>query len=261
MYFKDKVIWITGASSGVGEAMATKLSCEGAKIIISARREDELLRIKERANCEKENIFVLPLDLSKHDELIQISEKAWNAFGRIDIVFHNGGISQRSTALETVFEVDKTMMDVNYFGAVIITKCLLPKMIAAGGGRFMVMSSLSGEFGMPLRSAYAASKHALHGFFDSLRAELYDKGISVTIICSGYIKTNIAENALTGKGNKFSEKDPGIEKGMSPELFVKKALKAVRNNKNYLLLGGSEKFGVYLKRFAPGVLSRILRKK
>ncbi len=259
MYYKNKVVWITGSSSGTGEAIAYELNKQGAKLIISARREAELERVKN--NCEnKENpVYILPLDLEKHDELTQKSIEAWNIYGKIDIVFHNGGISQRSPVIDTIFDVDKRIMNINYFGSVIITKALLPKMIKEKKGHFVVMSSLSGLFGIPLRSAYAASKHALHGFYDSLRAELHSEGIKVTLICSGYIKTNIANNALTDKGEKFATTDPEIENGMSTEYFVKKALKAVKNGKKSLLLGGKEKIGAYLKRFAPELLAKILR--
>ncbi len=259
MDFENKIIWLTGASSGVGEALVYAFAKEGAKLIISARRETELLRVKN--NCPKgSKISILPLDLEKHDLLPKKSEQALKVFGKIDILFHNGGISQRSLVKDTFFEVDKKLMNINYFGSVIITKNVLPSMLKNKSGHIVVMSSLTGKFSTPLRSAYAASKHALHGFYDALRAEIYKENITVTIICSGYIRTNIAVNALTETGKAQNADDTGVEAGMSPEIFAKKALKAIKNKKEEVLFGGKERFGVYIKRFAPRLFSKIIKK-
>ncbi len=257
-YFTNKIVWITGASSGAGEALAYAFADAGAKLILSARRREELERVK--SNCKSDEVQILPLDLEKHDELPQKAQKALNMFGKIDILFNNGGISQRSYAKDTVIEVDKRLMNINYFGAVILTKAVLPSMIARKSGHIAVMSSLTGKFGTPLRSAYAASKHALHGFFDSLRAEVHEDNIKVTIICSGYIRTNIAVNAFVGDGSAQNSNDPGIENGMLPEVFAQKSLKAISKHKNELTLGGKEKLGVYIKRFAPNLFAKIILK-
>ena len=261
MFYKNKVIWVTGASSGVGEALVYAFDKASAQIIISARRQSELERVKSNCTQDPNRIFVLPLDLEDHDSIPEKSNTALKKFGKIDILFNNGGVSQRSFAKDTKVEVDKKIMNINYFGAMILTKAVLPSMIKNKSGHIAVMSSLTGKFGVPLRSAYAASKHALHGFFDTLRAEVFKDNIKVTIICSGYIKTNIAVNALTEKGNSKNEKDPDIENGLTPEFFTEKALKAIEKGKEELLLGGKEKFGVYLKRFTPCLFSKIIRKK
>ncbi len=259
MYFKDKIIWITGASSGTGEALAYAFDREEAKIIISARRENELIRVKN--NCiNKDNIFILPLDLEKHGELKRKAEIVLEKYNEIDILFNNGGISQRSYVVDTEISVDKKLIDVNYLGPVALTKAVLPSMIKNNTGHIVVMSSLTGKFGTPLRSAYAASKHALHGFFDSLRAEVYDKNIFVTIICAGFIKTNIAKNALTEKGEVQKHDDPSTENGMLPEYFAQKTLNAIKNKKQELTIGGKEKLGVYVKRFFPILFSNIIKK-
>jgi len=259
MYFKDKIIWITGASSGTGEALTYAFDKEEAIIIISARREDELFRVKN--NCKnKENVFILPLDLEKHEELKIKAEIVLKKYNKIDILFNNGGISQRSYVADTKFYVDKKIIDVNYLGTVALTKAVLPSMIKNKSGHIVVMSSLTGKFGTPLRSAYAGSKHALHGFFDSLRAEVYDKNIFVTIICAGFIKTNIAINALTKNGEAQKHNDPSTENGMSPEYFAQKTLKAIKSKKQELIIGGKEKLGVYLKRFFPKLFSNLIKK-
>ena len=259
MTFKNKIIWITGASSGVGEALVYAFDKEEAKIIISARRETELARVKN--NCKNsENIFVIPLDLEKHDEIPEKAKIVLEKFGKIDILFNNGGISQRSFAKDTVFEVDKRLMNINYFGTVRLTKEVLPSMLKNKSGHIAVMSSLVGKFGSPLRSAYSASKHALHGFFDSLRAEVHDDNIKVTIICSGFIKTNIAINALTENGNAQNTSDKGIENGIPVDVFAQKVIKAIRKQKQEVTFGGKERFGVYIKRFFPKLFSNIIRK-
>ncbi|NPA67224.1 MAG: SDR family oxidoreductase [Chlorobi bacterium] len=259
MYYKNKVIWITGASSGTGEALVYELAEKDADIIISARREDELKRVKN--NCKNpDNIFILPLDLEKHEELPEKAKTVIDKYKRIDILFNNGGVSQRSLAENTDINVDKRLMNINYFGTVILTKAVLPQMIKQKSGHIIVMTSLTGKFGTPLRSAYAASKHALHGFFDSLRAEIYKYNISVTLICAGFIRTRIAINALTENGEKQNADDPKTKAGMSPKYFAKKTLKAVAKKKEEFIIGGKEKYGVYIKRFFPNLFSKIIRK-
>lgn len=256
---KHQVVWITGASSGIGLALVERYLQEGHKIIISSRSEEILQQIKNNSS-RPENVYVLVLDLSKQDEFEKLCQKAINAFGKIDLLINNGGISQRSLARETKLDVDRKLMEVNFFGTVALSKALLPHFISNGKGHFAVVSSLVGKFGTPYRSAYAASKHALHGFFDSLRAELYQNHISVTIICPGFIRTNVSINALTGDGSTLNEMDDAQEKGMSPEECAKIIYKGIEAGKEEMLVGGKEKYAVYLKRFFPGIFSKILRK-
>jgi len=260
MDFKNKVVWITGASSGAGEALVYAFNSEGAKLIISARREAELERVKQNCTNKEAEIQILTLDLEKHSELPKKAESALKAFGKIDIFFSNGGISQRSLIKDTVIDVDKRLMNINYFGSIILAKAILPSLIKQQSGHFAVMSSLTGKFSTPLRSAYAASKHALHGFYDALRSEVFDDNIKVTIICSGYIKTGIAKNALTEDGSAQEKSDEGVENGMAPEYFASQALKAISSQKQELLLGGKERFAVYIKRFAPKLFAKIILK-
>ncbi len=260
MEFKNKVVWITGASSGIGEALVYSFSKQKSIIIISARRKEELERVKKNCTNNSDNIFVLPLDLEEHDTLHAKAKIVLKKFGKIDILFNNGGVSQRSLIKNTIIDVDKRVMNINYFGTVILTKSVLPSMIKNKSGHIVVMSSLLGKFGTPLRSAYAASKHALHGFFDSLRSEIYKENINITIICAGFIKTNIAINALTKDGNPQKYSDPGTENGMMPDVFAKKVLKAISKKKEEITIGGKVIIGVYLKRFTPLLFSKIIRK-
>lgn len=257
--FKNKVVWITGASSGIGESLAYAFSGEGAKLILSARREDELRRV--RANCAggSETHLILPLDLTRFDELPSKADDALAHFGRVDILVNNGGVSQRSLAKDTAFEVDQALMNINYLGTVRLTKAVLPSMLERRAGHFVVISSLVGHVGTPLRSAYAASKHALHGFFNSLRAEVWREGVKVTLVCPGYIRTDVSINAFAGDGSKFNQMDKNQERGMKPEECAARILDAVAREKEEVLIGGKEKQAVRLKRFWPSRLSKLVR--
>jgi len=256
---KNKVVWISGASSGIGEALVYAFNKRGAKVIISSRRENELQRVKQ--NCQNaDNIAILTLDLAAHETLPQKADEAFQLFGKIDILLNNGGISQRALAVETKIEVDKKIMDINYFGNMILTKQVLPRMMEQGGGSIVVTTSLLGKFGTALRSSYAASKHALHGFFDSLRSEVYDKNIQILLVVPGYIRTNISVNALKADGAAQNTMDDGQKNGMPPEVLAEKIIKAIETGKEEILVGGKETMGVILKRYVPLFFSKFIRK-
>jgi short-subunit dehydrogenase len=259
MRFRDKIVWVTGASAGIGEAVAYAFGREGAKLVLSARREDELERVC--ANCAggRDAHLVLPLDLTRFDELPGKAQQALAHFGRVDILVNNGGVSQRSLAKDTAFEVDQALININYLGTVRLTKAVLPSMLERRAGHIVVVSSLVGHVGTPLRSAYAASKHALHGFFNSLRAEVWRENIKVTLVCPGYIRTDVSINAFAGDGSKFNQMDKNQERGMSPEECAARILDAVAREKEEVLIGGKEKRAVYLKRFWPSRLSKLAR--
>ncbi|MDF2158071.1 SDR family oxidoreductase [Algoriphagus sp. CAU 1675] len=255
----SSVIWITGASSGIGEACALKYSKKGYRVILSSRNEKELQRVKSKC-LSPQDIAILPLDLSDADSLPDKVKEAIQIFGKIDIMLHNGGISQRSLIQETELSVDRKLMEVNFFGTVCLTKALLPHFIQNRSGHFAVVTSLVGKFGTPYRSAYSASKHALHGFFDTLRAEQFKDNIVVSMICPGFIKTNVSINALTSDGSPLNQMDDAQEKGMSPEECADQIFKAISHKKEEVYIGGKEIYGVYLKRFFPGIFSKFLRK-
>eukprot|EP00742_Colponemidia_sp_Colp-10_P004007 GILJ01004274.1.p1 GENE.GILJ01004274.1~~GILJ01004274.1.p1 ORF type:complete len:306 (+),score=37.07 GILJ01004274.1:39-956(+) len=257
-YFQNKVVWITGASSGIGEELAYRLSNLGCKLIMSARREDQLNRVKE--NC-KGSVFVLPIDLSKLDTLQAKASVALAQFGKIDILINNGGLSTRSWALETQYDVDKYVMDVNFFSATILSKAVLPSMIKHGGGHVVAISSVSGKIGVPMRTAYCASKHALHGFFDALRSEVAEKNVAVTLICPSYVKTNISVNAVLGDGKKFGKLDSNIAGGMDVTYAASEIIHALRQKTEELMLCGAYyKAAAFAKVLCPAVLSWGLRR-
>ncbi|MEX1239746.1 MAG: SDR family oxidoreductase [Cyclobacteriaceae bacterium] len=257
----DQVIWITGASSGIGEALVYALSAKGARLILSSRRKEELERVK--GNCPsaaQAHIKILPLDLEKSDTLQLSTEAAVQIFGHVDILINNGGITQRSLVAEASMAVYRRLMEVNFFGTVALTKFLLPHFLTRKKGHFVNVTSLTGKFGTPYRSGYAASKHALHGFFDSLRAEHYKDHIRVTMVCPGFIRTNITLSALTADGSPLNKMDEAQYKGRPAKWCARKIVKAIENEKEEVYIGGREVLGVYLKRFLPGIFSKIIRK-
>jgi short-subunit dehydrogenase len=260
MRFKDKVVWITGASSGIGEALSYAFNKEGARLILSGRRETELERVKRNCGGSQEKLFILPLDLDHFDSFPEKVRIAESEFGQIDILVNNGGISQRSLVKNTNFDVDRAIMNTNYFGTVALTKAVLPGMLARKSGQIVVISSLMGYLDTPLRSAYAASKHALHGYFDSLRAEVWQDNIKVTIICPGFVKTNISLNALAADGSKHARMDNTQASGMAADVCAAKILNAIGRGKEEVMIGGKEVLAVYIKRFLPSIYSKVVRR-
>lgn len=259
MDYKEKVVWITGASSGIGEHLAYALAEQGAKLILSSRNEKELQRVKN--NCHNDaDILIIPLDVTDFAAMPAAVETASAKFGKIDILINNAGISQRALAKDTQLEVDQKIMMINYLGKVAMTKAVLPIMTQQGFGQIVVISSVMGKVGVPYRSAYAASKHALHGFFDSLRAEVARDNIDVTIILPGYVRTNVTINALKGDGSKNNAMAAETAKGMDPEIFAQRALKAIARKREEVLIGNKEIFTTYVKRFFPGFLSYMTKR-
>nr|VFJ75443.1 MAG: Short-chain dehydrogenase [Candidatus Kentron sp. FW] len=262
MNTKGSVVWITGASSGIGEALALRMAASGAHLVLSARRQDRLERVRIRCEERGAKARVLPLDLADLQSLPAKVDAAWAFFDGIDILVNNGGIGQRATAMETDLEVDQAIMWVNYFGTIALTKAILPKMIDRNNGQIVVTSSVLGKFGVQTRSGYAASKHALHGFFDALRCEMTiaRHPIEITLVCPGWVRTNLSLEALKGDGTRHGCMDAGQNKGMSPERFADKMFKAIVRGKEEVTIGGIEAHAVLGKRLMPGLLRKILPK-
>jgi len=255
--FCDQVVWITGASSGIGEALALAFAREGARLVLSARRADELARVA--ASCHgAAAVEVVTLDLADLASLPAVVEAVLARVGRVDLMVHNGGISQRSRVIETKLTVDERVMRVNYFGAVALTKALLPSMVSRRRGRFVVLSSVMGVYSAPTRAAYAASKHALHGFFDAVRAEHARDGLGVTVVCPGFVRTHMGPNSLDGDGSPRGARAAAAAKGMPAERCAAAVLDAAHRGRDEVYLGGRERLAVYLKRYAPSVLAFLL---
>ena len=256
---KTKVVWITGASSGIGAELAIQYSNLGVKLILSSRRAEVLGQVK--SNCfNPENIKILPFDLIDFKSASELVKSAFELFGTIDILINNAGISQRSLIIDTDFEVYKRLIEINYLGHVAISNAILPYFIKQGGGSFAIISSVMGKYSSPYRSGYAAAKHALHGFFDTLRMEHQNDNIFVTIICPGFVKTSISKNSLTGDGTPLGQYDRANARGLSVELSAKKIISAIDKKKWEISFGGKERMGVYLKRLSNKLLHYIVKK-
>ncbi len=257
-YFKNKVVWITGASSGIGEELAIQLSQLGAQVVLSARNKEALQQVLKKMDQPTRHL-VLPLDLEKQGEFPSLFQSILETYGRFDMLFNNGGLSQRSEVHETSIEVDRRIMEINYFGNIALTKTVLPFLRKQQSGHIIVTSSVAGKFGFFLRSAYSASKHALHGYYESLLLEEEKNNISVTILCPGKINTPISMSALHGNGEKHNEMDHNQATGMSVSVCVNKILIAVSKKKKEVLIGNREIYAVYLKRFLPTLFWKIIK--
>ncbi len=256
-YFKNKTVWITGASSGIGRAMAINLSNQGAELILSSRKKEALEKVSAECNT---SCTVLPLDLEDHKGLEAILQNNMALLSKVDILINNGGISQRSKVAETEFSVYKKLMDINYLGTVKLSLGLLPHYIKRNSGHYVVISSMAGKFGVPVRSGYSASKMALHGFFDAMRAELMETDIKVTMVCPGYIQTDISKNALTASGEAQGTMDEAQRNGMDVNVMVDKVLSAVAAHKEEVHIGGFKevKMAGIVSRLFPATFRKII---
>lgn len=257
-HFNDKVVWVTGASSGIGRELCIQLSRLGSKLIMSSRDEQALKALRNDLSFSDQHI-VLPLDLAESrffdDVVNSLSEK----IDGIDILIQNGGVSQRGTVYDSSEEVIRRIMEVNFFGNVLLTKAVLPQ-LRKKKGQILVISSIAGKFGFFLRSSYSASKHALHGYYESLALEEEKNGINVTMACPGKINTPISTNALSADGKRHGKMDHNQETGMPVEECVSQLLKALLHKKREVLIGNKEIKAVTLRRFFPSLFWRIIKK-
>ncbi len=254
------MIWITGASSGIGEELVRQLSAFNTRLILSSRRLGELERVSASLKIDPRNVYILPLDLAEPASLQQKAAEAESAFGRIDILINNGGVSQRALALETPVEIDRKIMEINYFSGVILTKAALPGMISRNFGHIIGISSVTGKFGFPLRSAYAASKHAMAGFYESVGAEYHAQGIRTTVVFPGRIRTNISLGAIGPDGKPYNKMDAGQEQGTPVDRCVRDIINGIRKDKREVFPGGKEVLLIHIKRFLPRLAFKLARK-
>ena len=257
--FHNKVVWITGASSGIGEALARRFADAGSQLILSSRREEELRRVAALCSAAK-SVTILPLDLSKPESMPDSVSRALGATGYIDVMVHNAGVAQRAFAADTDYSVDELLMRTNYLGPLALTKAILPSMRARKQGQFIVVTSVLGKFGLPGRSGYCGSKHALHGFFETLRAELWRDGIRVTLVLPGWVRTNVSINALTGSGKANGKMEAGTASGFSPDDCATRIISAAAAGKaEVAVVRATERAALYISRYAPRLFRRIIR--
>lgn len=204
--------------------------------------------------------MIAPLDLARAETFPAVVAQVLAECGRIDILINNGGVSQRALATDAMLDVERALMEVDYFGPVALTKAVLPSMLARRSGHIVVVSSVMGYLGTPGRSTYAAAKHALHGYFDSLRAEMWRERVHVTLVCPGYVKTAVSANAVGPRGETQSRTESSHETGITAEKCAAAIVRGVARKREEVHVGGWEVSGIYLKRFAPWLLSRIVRR-
>lgn len=255
--FENKVVWVTGASSGIGRATAKAFAREGAYVILSARRAEALQTLAQEIDTDR--ALVLPVDLVDAEARNQAVHDAIAWRGRIDVLLNNAGVTQRASSLETSEAAARKIMDVNFFAPIELTRAVLPHMLSRGSGTVSVVSSVTGYVATPMRSTYAASKHAIQGYFNALEAELYDTGINVTLILPGYIATDITQSAVTADGSPLGQAQQDTDNGIPPQRCASAIVDAIAKKKREQLVGGTEIYGVYLKRFFPNLTARIVR--
>jgi dehydrogenase/reductase SDR family protein 7B len=258
MRFAGQVVWITGASQGIGASLARAFAKEGARLVLTARSREDLEQVA--LSCTPAQVAVLPADLSDLDALDALSARAIQAFGQVDVLVNNAGISQRGRAVHTDLSVLQRLMDLNFFAPIALTRAVLPAMLERGRGQIAVTSSVAGHVGTPLRSGYCASKHAIQGWFDSLRAELHGTGVGVTILSPGYIRTDISLRALAEDGSPHGKLGAGNAKGIHPDRCAARMVDAIAAGRREVFIGGWEIAAVYLKRWLPGLVARLIHR-
>ena len=246
---KGKTIWITGASSGIGLSLAKQLNALGVRVIASARRTDRLEQLK--ATCHNPaNLWILALDITDQKSIDEAVSKV-NTIDKLDLVIHNAGIAQKGLVIENSMEIDRRIMETNYFGTVALTKAIMPKFLEQGYGWFTVVSSFAGVLGIPCRSAYAASKHALHGFFESLKAEHMNCTLDLSFVIPGFINTNITVKGLTANGQRYGKLEKSHRLGMSSDQCAEGIIKGLTKRKRRIVVGKVEVALLYIHRISP----------
>ncbi|WP_445425047.1 SDR family NAD(P)-dependent oxidoreductase [Alishewanella sp. HL-SH06] len=257
---QDKVVWITGASGGIGESLAHELAKAGAKVVLSARREAELQRVQQSLLAPERHLCV-PLDVCDEAQQQQALDTIVAHYGQVDWLINNAGISQRALVMDTSAATDRKIMEIDYFAQVVLSRRVLAVMLKQGHGQLVFISSVAGLVGTQFRGSYSAAKAALHLWANSARAELYEQGIRVAVVFPGFVKTAVSMNALTGNGEALGKMDDAQAQGMSAEEFAKITVKGLCRGKSYLVVGGfKEKFASVLGRFAPELLYKLIRK-
>jgi dehydrogenase/reductase SDR family member 7B len=257
---EGKTAWITGASSGIGEALVREFIREGANVIASSNDLTGLENVKNSLGSSSGVMRMVPFDLSETGKITELVADVMKETGRIDYLLNIGGISQRARIEETPLWLDRKIFEINYFGTIALTKAILPYMVSQKSGHVLATSSISGRFGFPLRSAYSASKQALHGFFETLFLENKKHNLKVSVIIPGRVRTAISVHALDGKGREHGMLDEGQSKGLSPEKAAKIIIRGMMRGKHEILVGKSELMLLHIRRHFPWLFFRIADK-
>lgn len=260
MNFSGKTVWITGAASGMGKSTAILLAQKGANLILTDRDEPGVKEVASVCIAKEVNVVHFALDMADISYVAKEASRVIEQVRRIDALYQFAGISQRSLVTETPLENIRKIMEINFFGVVALTQAVLPHMIANGGGQLAVASSLVGKFGFPYRSAYSASKHALHGFFETILAENFKHNIKVSILIGGRIQTNISKFALDKDGQEHGKMDPGQANGITSEKAAQQIVRGLEKEMIEIPVGAKELLMLKIKRFLPGLHYKLARK-
>lgn len=253
---KNKVVIITGASSGIGKACAETFAQKGADMVLAARSTEKLSLIENDLKKDV-NILTVKTDVSKKDDCQMLIEKTLEKFGKIDVLINNAGISMRSLFVDTDLSVLKKLMDVNFWGTVYCSKFAMPHLLKTKG-TLVGVSSIAGFQGLPGRAGYSASKFAMHGFLDAVRIENLKSGVHVLLVCPGYTASNIRNTALTGDGSVQRENPRNEAKMMSAEEVALNIYHGVVKRKRTIILTGQGKLAVMLRKFIPGIMDKLV---
>ena len=257
---EGKVVWITGASSGIGKALAAECALQGAQVVLSARRLDELEKVRISLLNPDHHISVA-MDITDEAQVRHAYEQVLDEKGRIDCLINNAGLSQRALIADTSMQTERAIMEIDYFSQVFLTKLVLPTFLAQKSGRIAYISSVAGLLGTQYRASYSAAKAAIHMWANSLRAEVAQDGVNVSVIFPGFVKTNVSFNALNGAGKAQAHQDEAIENGLEADDFAQKTVSALLKGQEYIVVGGrKEKLGVLVSRLSPSTLYKMIRK-
>jgi len=257
MKYNNKIFWVTGASSGIGKALVYELLNRDARVIASSNKADELKEVKDRCREKMHLLSTVVFDLADTGNIDRLVAEQFEEHGRIDVLINLGGVSQRARITETPLWLDRKIMEINYFGTIALSKAVLPYMIKQGSGHIMATSSIAGRFGFPLRSAYSASKQALHGFFETLHIENRVNNVKASVIIPGRVRTNISVNALTASGKEHGKMEAGQARGISPKKAARMILRGLDRNKREVLVGGKELILLFIRKFFSSIFFNI----
>jgi short-subunit dehydrogenase len=260
MHFTDKVILITGASSGIGHELALLLAKEKARLILASRNQAALEAVRNECLLYTPHCEIVLMDVTDENQVNDGARRALQFFGKIDVLVNNAGVTQRSKLIDTSVAAVRQLMEVNFFGAVTLTQALLPHFRDQAGGQIIIISSMAGLMGYPWRSGYNASKHALQGYFETLQTEQPIPHLYTTIICPGRVRTPITYSAITANGEAYGKMDPKQVKGLSVTLCAQRILKAMRKRKKVVLIAREERILLWFKRYFPPLFYVIARK-
>ena len=256
----NKVVWITGASSGLGASLAKICAQQGAQVVLTARRIQELENIRLSLENPEQHLSVIA-DITDETQVERAYAQVLEQKGRIDWLINNAGLSLRALIHETSMDTERAIMEVDYFSQVFLTKTVLPTFLKQKSGRIAFISSVAGLLGTQYRAPYSAAKGAIHMWANSLRAEVADQGVDVSVIFPGFVRTNVSLNALNGEGKPRAIQDEAIEKGLDPDEFATRVVSALLQGEEFIVVGGfKEKLGVLVSRISPKTLYKMIRK-